>query len=356
MMRGMEAYNAARVRSESVMKKGIFAAITVSFGYLLLCPREAAEAARSGLLLWYHSVIPVLLPFMLLCNLFLRCAGDGGLRGVPAAPLGRLFGCSAAGGFAVFAGFLCGFPMGAKVTSDLLHAGRIDRRESRHLYGFVNNLSPGFILSYLSVEQMGTPQLRFAFLATILGSAMLYGIVTSPDLRRVRRGRRSRAGGQRPFRSAAAGEIAHGASGSASGPESAGQTAMPFLAAVDESIYDAALGSVRLGALIMAFCILADAALRFLPVEQAPVLFGVACIEVTNGIRLIASSALPFELKYVLVNALGAFGGVSALAQTAGIAGFDAQDFLQYIKSRAIITLLSVLLSVFTIWITSRLC
>lgn len=342
MLFGTGAYNAVKTSAEPAMKRGLFIVIAVSFGYLLLCPQEAAAAARTGLLLWYDSVIPVLFPFMLLCNLYLRCAKGGSSQGVPARLLCRLFGCSAEGSFAVFAGFLCGFPMGAKVTADLCRAGRISLSESRYLYGFVNNLSPGFILSYLAVIQMRTPQLRFAFLSTILGSSVLYGVLTSP---KEHRHRNAKAG------------TPPGSSGKLSGKAVSvpGDSAMPVLEAVDESICDTALGSIRLGALIMVFCILADAAVRFLPVERAPVLFGVACIEVTNGIRLIASSSLPFELKYVLVNALGAFGGLSALAQTAGIAGFSAKSFRQYIKSRVMITLLSVLISVFTVLLTAHL-
>ena len=43
-----------------------------AFLYLLCRPQAAPASVRSGLLLWYRSVVPTLLPFMLLTGLLLR--------------------------------------------------------------------------------------------------------------------------------------------------------------------------------------------------------------------------------------------------------------------------------------------
>ena len=89
------------------------------FFYLLAFPRPALESARRGLLLWYRSVVPVLFPFMLLGNFALRTGLIDPLTALFYRSLHLLFGCSQAGCFAVLSGFLCGFPVGAKITSDL---------------------------------------------------------------------------------------------------------------------------------------------------------------------------------------------------------------------------------------------
>ena len=42
------------------------------FFLILLCPREAFEGARSGLFLWFETLLPTLFPFMVLTNLLIH--------------------------------------------------------------------------------------------------------------------------------------------------------------------------------------------------------------------------------------------------------------------------------------------
>ena len=88
---------------------------------LLLCfPALSLEGARKGLLLWYNTVLPTLLPFMIFSGLLI------GMEAVPVlitpfSPLlKRGLGLSDAGAFVLLTGMLCGYPMGAKNCSDLL--------------------------------------------------------------------------------------------------------------------------------------------------------------------------------------------------------------------------------------------
>ena len=157
------------------MKK-MFWVLLLLLLYLLLFPVRALADARAGLLLWYRSVLPVLFPFMLLCGLLIRFGLLEHALPALSRPLCRLFGCSPYGAFAILCGFLCGFPMGAKVTCDLQRQRKISEKEAYYLYGFVNNLSPSFILSFLAADQMQRPAWGGLFLCNILGSALLYGI------------------------------------------------------------------------------------------------------------------------------------------------------------------------------------
>ena len=61
----------------------------------------------------------------------------------------KIFGVSPAGAYAVLFGLLCGYPMGAKLTSDLYASRKISRREAQYLLTFTNHASPMFISSYL---------------------------------------------------------------------------------------------------------------------------------------------------------------------------------------------------------------
>lgn len=317
------------------MKKNIRTILTCiaaafAFCYLLLFPEHAVLSARDGLLLWYRSVLPVLFPFMFLCGLMLRFNLLDYLIPLIMKPFHFLFGCSGYGAFAIITGFLCGFPMGAKITSDLYRQKKISQKEAFFLYGFVNNLSPAFIVSFVAADQLGQPGWGGLFLFNILGSAVIYGILTSFSYRK------------------------NSPSSSAAKPEhSRPQKAADTFALIDECIYDTISGTVRLGAYIMLFSILGNA-VSLLPVGEHPLtVFLTACIEVTSGVRILCRSSFPLWQKYLMVNALCTFGGLSALAQTAGIASMDSGVLKHYIKSRVNCTLLSSLITAISILFSS---
>ena len=123
-----------------------------AFLYLLCRPQTAPASVRSGLLLWYHSVVPTLLPFMLLTGLLLRLRLLEPLLPFLQRCLAPIFGCSGYGVFAILCGFTAGFPMGAKLTRTLLDQKKISHKEACHLIGFVNNPSPVFLLSYVAAD------------------------------------------------------------------------------------------------------------------------------------------------------------------------------------------------------------
>lgn len=302
--------------------------------YLLAFPAGALSGARAGLLLWYRSVLPVLFPFMLLSGILMRLDLLERLLPVVSRPFRAVFSCSEYGAFAILSGFLCGFPMGAKVTRDLESQGKISREEAFFLCGFVNNLSPSFILSFIAADQLQRPSLGLPLLFCILGPALLYGAAGSRRLRRAAL-----------FPGRQSGEDFH-AQKKEERFRRASLDLQGTFAVIDSCIYDAVRNTVRLGAYIVMFSILGNAVLALLPGKNPLALALTACIEVSSGIHLAASARLPLCAKYILVSALGSFGGLSALAQTASIASMDRPLLTHYIKSRVAITLLSVLFSV----------
>jgi hypothetical protein len=220
--------------------------------------------------------------------------------------------------------------MGARLTAELYRQNKISRKEALFLYGFVNNLSPVFILSYLSTDQLQLPRLGTAFLCTILGSAFLWGLISSIRFRR-----------EVPIPD----DISQKSEDTALQP---GDISQAF-ATIDATINDAILNIVRLGAYITVFSIISHALSTLADSSHPLLLVLVSCIEITNGIHLIAVSSLPLYIRYILLCSISAFGGFSALMQTISVAGMDRETIIAYIKSRVMITLLSTLLSIATV-------
>ena len=295
-----------------------------AFLYLLCRPQAASASVRSGLLLWYHSVVPTLLPFMLLTGLLLRLRLLEPLLPFLQRCLAPIFGCSGYGVFAILCGFTAGFPMGAKLTRTLLDQKKISHKEACHLIGFVNNPSPAFLLSYVAADQWQHPELGILLIGNVFGSALLYGILSSFRFRSVRTDP-SRSGS---VRAAAIHE-----------------SPQDCFALIDSCIEDAVSATVRIGVYLIAFSMLVDTAAS-IPLASTPVgLVLFAALELTNGIHLIAHSTLSFQVQLVLIPALAAFGGCSVIAQSIGIASMDHDMLRSYLKSRPGVVMISCLLS-----------
>ena len=295
-----------------------------AFLYLLCRPQAASASVRSGLLLWYHSVVPTLLPFMLLTGLLLRLRLLEPLLPFLQRCLAPIFGCSGYGVFAILCGFTAGFPMGAKLTRTLLDQKKISHKEACHLIGFVNNPSPAFLLSYVAADQWQHPELGILLIGNVFGSALLYGILSSFRFRSVRTD---------PSRSGSVHATAiH-------------ESPQDCFALIDSCIEDAVSATVRIGVYLIVFSMLVDTAAS-IPLASTPVgLVLFAALELTNGIHLIAHSTLSFQVQLVLIPALAAFGGCSVIAQSIGIASMDHDMLRSYLKSRPGVVMISCLLS-----------
>ena len=101
----------------------------ILFAFMLLSPARAAAAASEGLLLWFHALIPVLLPFFILSRLLIVLDGVAFVTRLIEPFTGSLFGLSPNGSFCLLAGFLCGYPAGARISADLVRERRISPEE-----------------------------------------------------------------------------------------------------------------------------------------------------------------------------------------------------------------------------------
>ena len=144
---------------------------------LLIFPECAAAGVRSGLALCVQTVIPSLFPFFVVTTLLLSLGLDGVLRPLCAPlmrPLFRLRGECAA---PLVAGFLGGYPTGARTAAQLYRQGTITRAEAERLLGFCNNCGPGFLIGYVGVSILGSASAGATLLAIHLLSALCAGMV-----------------------------------------------------------------------------------------------------------------------------------------------------------------------------------
>lgn len=161
-------------------------ATAASFGMIVLFlillllknPTVATECVAKGLALCARAVIPALFPFMVLSELLIAC-GFGEFFGERLGkPLSALFGISRESSAAIFLGFLCGFPVGAKMAVSLYDKGRITRRECERLLGFCNLPSIAFLVSTVGVSLYGSRAFGILLWLAAMTSACVVGILS----------------------------------------------------------------------------------------------------------------------------------------------------------------------------------
>lgn len=111
--------------------------------------------SETGIKLNLYSVIPSLLPFMVLTNIMLKYNLCEYISYIFKPILSKIFRLSSNGCFAAIIGFTCGYPMGAKTIGDLYSNDMISQTEACYLITFCNNCSITFLLNYILHECLG---------------------------------------------------------------------------------------------------------------------------------------------------------------------------------------------------------
>ncbi|MFR3391350.1 MAG: nucleoside recognition domain-containing protein [[Clostridium] scindens] len=288
------------------------------FVLMLLFPQPVFKGASSGLLLWFNVILPTLLPFMIVSNLLIGTRAIDAISKVFGPVMCRLFGVTRYGSFAIIAGFLCGYPMGGKVTADLVRKQYITWQEGQYLLSFTNNTSPMFIISYVVWQNLkDTSRTMPALLILILSPipcGFLFRIYYRP-------GARIHSSEYPPLPKAAAASL------------------------MDSCIMNGFETITKVGGYIMLFSILI-ALLQKLPLDHF--LFSLLLLpslEMTNGIPLLCVSPLSADACFVLSLALTSFGGWCSVAQTRSMVQGARLPITPYIIEKLITTLVTSLLA-----------
>lgn len=133
---------------------------------------------KNALELFLNTVFPTMFPFYVLSSIIVSNKSITVLTR-PLKKVTKLYNLPTETSVAIITGFLCGFPVGAKVTCDLLKNNYITPKEAAVLAAFTNNASPIFLISivgriYLKNELAGL----MIWLCVVL-SSLLSGLIIS---------------------------------------------------------------------------------------------------------------------------------------------------------------------------------
>ncbi|MBQ1171299.1 MAG: hypothetical protein IIX48_01695 [Lachnospiraceae bacterium] len=158
------------------IKNLVFASMfTILFLILLIHAQDTKYYAFTGLNIWYQHMLPALLPFMILSGLMIDLKLDGYIIKPFKLVIRPLFQISDAGIYTLFMGFLCGFPMGAKIAAMEYKEGNISQKEAEYLLCFCNNFGPAYFFSFIC-NNIYSQKLMLSGLFVLYGLPLLYGL------------------------------------------------------------------------------------------------------------------------------------------------------------------------------------
>ncbi len=309
--------------------------LTILFLALLGCiltnSRLSLSYAAMGLELWFQKMIPTLLPFMILSGIMVRLKLTDKFSLVLYPVIRPLYRVRKNVCYAMIMGFLCGFPMGARVVDDLYIRSMVTRREAEYLLAFCNNIGPVYFCSFV-LPLLGR-KLVLPYLFGMYGIPLLYGLVLRYTLYKDL---------PVPVKTPSGAELVacedsrkvsgtDPASGEISRPPSAIEN---LLAQTDGSVRTSMQNILTLGGYMVLFNLL-----NLLPhiVLGRPLAVLAPLLEITGGLSMLGSAVPLYSLLAL------SFGGLSCIAQTYSSIGDSDLSIGNYIQHKMMLTALNAL-------------
>lgn len=292
----------------NIFKKYITFLFLLLFFFIILTENKLSlYFACNGLTLWYQRMIPALFPFMVISGILLRTNLSSYLAQLVKPLLSPIFHLNNHCIYCIVIGFMCGFPMGAKMITDSLLLGKISEEEAKFLLSFCNNIGPLYIISYIAPLYSLT-NLPLVLLI-IYGIPLFYGFL----LRYTKFSHLSV--GNPPAKKLSLTTLVHFP------VKKQKKESIPYFSSQNFSLLEALDASITSS--IDAITLLGGYMIFFNVMMIFPYLLKnilshyfysicCACLEITGGIMVLSANSIPYQIVLILLP----LGGASCMAQT----------------------------------------
>lgn len=145
--------------------------------FLVLFTKSNFNAAKKGITLWANNVVPSLFPFFVAVELlkhtnliyFLSIKLDKYMK-----PIFNLPGVAS---FPFVMGLISGYPVGAKIVSDLYSNNLCTQKEAERMLAFTNNSGPLFIIGTVGCSFYSNTSIGILLLISHILSSICVGII-----------------------------------------------------------------------------------------------------------------------------------------------------------------------------------
>lgn len=282
------------------MKKELFKYIILLILFsITVFPEVCSDGVALGINLLTNSLIPAIFCFIIFSN-FVILSGYSTYLGRLFHPIIHfLFNTSYNGSYAVVMGFLCGFPIGSKIVSDLENTSKISHEEASYLYNFINHASPAFIQGYLVYSLLKIPYHRLTILFIIYAPEIILGLIYRP---------------KKAFVSPITDKI---------------ELKYPFSKLIDDSVSSGLKSIIKISFFVIIFSVIVCFINKCFFIPSVIKLFLISACEMTSGLYFLMSYPLKKEIIILLSSYICIFGGISTIFQIKSIVSTNSFNIIQ---------------------------
>ncbi len=307
---------------------------------LLLSPATALRGAAYGLTLWYRTLFPTLMPFMVLSN-FIVYTGCARPLGALLRPLTTMLKLPQSSGYCIITGFLCGYPMGAYVCGSLNEVGELDDDTAAFLAPICNNVSPMFMISYICMNCLDDEHFSRPVITILMGSAAVAMLLSRFIYIYTIKHKKSSGTGSKTRRTYNKTYKNIEYKNNNNQDKNISATSMSTSDAISRAVEGALMASLKLCIYVMLFSIagaMIDNVGFLSDITKAAVM---SILEITAGLDKISMLDISLEYKFLMMLTFTAFGGMSSIFQTMSLWTGKKFNFRKYIFYKAVVTLVT---------------
>ncbi|MBM7835128.1 sporulation integral membrane protein YlbJ [Clostridium sardiniense] len=301
----------------NIKKNYIFCFVITVLIVLFVVNIEASiQAAIDGCKLSFKAIVPTVFSFSLICNLLISYDGISLYSNILGPLMCRPLKLSPSCSFPIVASMLCGYPLGAKYSSDIYELGYIEKKEYFRLVNIASNTGPIFLLGSVGATLLGNPKYGYFLLISNYLSLFFIALLT----------------------------IKKSSSNNNYKKKISKSSNVNFGLAIDEAIKNAINTTLAVSGYVVAFSVIISIlknnsliSSTFYNIETflnipKNALYGtfLGSIEMTNGCNIIASSNLSIHLKLSIISFFASFSGLSAIAQTSSFMSKNNVSMIKY--------------------------
>jgi len=146
-------------------------------GCLIVSPEKYMSSIYNGIILWAKAVLPAIFPFFFLTKMLTELGSIKILAMCFERITQKLFKVNGISSYAFIMSIFSGYPVGAKITSELYENKFITLTDAKKMCSFCSTSGPLFIIGTVGVGMLASKQTGIIIFACHIIGAMLNGIL-----------------------------------------------------------------------------------------------------------------------------------------------------------------------------------
>ena len=268
--------------------------------FLLLTFHDAVIiGTQDGLLLWYQTLIPSLLPFILVTN----ALSETNAYHIIATSFKNKHSNRIYEFMAIALGNLCGYPIGGKIINDFVKNGCITTRRAQQILPLASQASPMFLIGYIYTHILKSEIPLYIFMGSIYLPVVIYYIILCLSTKK------------NTF---------------------APNRILSKKIYLKDTFLHAVEIMVMIGVYVIIFSIILTILLPYCNSNLAKILL--SFLEITTGLKLLNSLIMHNPFHIAMLCALSASGGLCSAFQVKGVLEYENNGIKKYLLDKCILS------------------